>query len=264
VQFEVIKESGFTRELARADCASKGKRLANIYSQDEQDQLNLAITNAGGLERAFWLGMYENGPIADGNAAKDSDQMQLGFNGFRPDQPSNKLSHPNDKHSTGLYEDCVRQFGIEGWNDAICTRTWSGARKKNIMMGHVCEERSSSHSTQHINTFQVSFHSWVGTFLVDPKITAHWGDRKIDRLATRIKTRIMNRRCATQPTSFSGVSTVDPNGDGISQLGDIVQDMKDFFGQVVANCKPALLANVVAKLDRWETKLDAKFAHVNQ
>ena len=189
MQFEVVLESGFTRELAKQDCETKGKGLANIYSQTEQDLLNDAITAAGGLERAFWLGMYEDGPVADGNAAKDSDQLPLGFNGFRPDQPSNKLNHPNDKHSNGLYEDCVRQFGVEGWNDAICTRTWSGAKKHNVLMGHVCETRTASHSTQHINTFQVSFHDWVATFLNQPKIITHWGEKKIDRFAIRIKVR---------------------------------------------------------------------------
>jgi len=57
--------------------------------------------------------MYEDGPIADGDAAKDSDRNPLGFNGFRLGQPSNKLNHPNDKHTTGLNADCIRQFGIE-------------------------------------------------------------------------------------------------------------------------------------------------------
>ena len=96
----MYKESGFDREQARADCASMGQRLANIYSQSEQDALNAAITAAGGLERAFWLGMFEDGITPDGNAAKDSENNQLGYNGFRPDQPSNRLNHPNDKHTT--------------------------------------------------------------------------------------------------------------------------------------------------------------------
>lgn len=141
LEFEVIKESGLTREEAQKDCQSKGKRLATIYSQAEQDLLNEAITAADGLERAFWLGMFEDGELADGDAAYDADGELVGFNGFRSDQPSNRLNHPNDKHTTGLYEDCVRQFGVEGWNDAICTRTWSGAKKHNILMGHVCENR---------------------------------------------------------------------------------------------------------------------------
>jgi len=70
VQFDVIKESGFTRDQAQADCESRGQTLANIYSQSEQDALNSAITLAGGLDRAFWLGMYEDGDTANGEEAK--------------------------------------------------------------------------------------------------------------------------------------------------------------------------------------------------
>ena len=51
------------------------------------------------------------------------------------------MNHPNDKHTTNENEDCVRQFGLEGWNDAICSRTWSGAQKDGIAMGHICEDR---------------------------------------------------------------------------------------------------------------------------
>ena len=63
------------------------------------------------------------------------------YEGWRSDQPSNKLNHPNDKHTTDENEDCVRQFGLEGWNDAICSRTWSGAQKDGVAMGHICESR---------------------------------------------------------------------------------------------------------------------------
>ena len=70
MQFDVIKESGFTRDLAQADCESRGQTLANIYSQSEQDALNSAITLAGGLDRAFWLGMYEDGDTPNGDEAK--------------------------------------------------------------------------------------------------------------------------------------------------------------------------------------------------
>jgi len=260
----VYKENGFTREQAAADCATNGMRLANIYSQAEQDLLNEAITQAGGLDRAFWLGMTEDGADPDGDAAKDSDGNPLGFNGFRPDQPSNRLNHPNDKHTTGLNEDCVRQFGIEGWNDAICSRTWSGAKKHNVQMGHVCETRTSPHASQHVNNFRNAWHDWVAAFLPSQKIMTHWGERKIDRFAARIQTRIMRRKCASDASGFGGISGIDANGDGISQLATITQEMKDFFGgHLVANCKQRLIDNLDAKLDRWESILDAKFQKMN-
>ena len=64
--------------------------MANIFNQDEQDQLNAAITAASGTDRAFWLGMIEDGAVADKNAAKDSDGNELRFEAFRSDQPSNR------------------------------------------------------------------------------------------------------------------------------------------------------------------------------
>jgi len=73
----------------------------------------------------------------------------------------------------------------------------------------------------------------------------------------------MNRKCANQPTTFTGVSSIDPNGDGIVQLANIIQDMKDFFQDAISGCKPSLSQNVGEKLDRWEVLLDAKFNHLN-
>jgi len=263
VQFEVNKESGFTRAQAQADCESRGKTLANIYSQSEQDALNSAITIAGGLERAFWLGMYEDGETPNGDNAKDSDGNQLGFNGFRADQPSNRLNHPNDKHTTGLNEDCVRQFGLEGWNDAICTRTWSGAKKHNIKMGHVCETRDNPHPTQTANAFRNAYLAWVTNFLPLQRIIDHWGEKKIDRFNTRIITRLEKRKCAAEDFSFSGISEVNPAGDGLSQLQTITGEMKNFFEALLGSCKPELKNNLEAKLDRWEAKLEEKFGKMN-
>ena len=187
----VFKETGFNRQQAWDDCDDKGYRLANIYNQEEQDALNAAITAAGGTERAFWLGMYEDGPTADKNGATDSDGNPLRFDGFRTDQPSNRLSHPNDKHTTGEYEDCVRQFGLEGWNDAICSRTWSGAKKNNVLMGHVCEERTIKHPTQHTNEFEDTFVEWIETFLAPHfgQMVQRWKDDKISPFADRIRVR---------------------------------------------------------------------------
>jgi len=260
VQFDVIKESGFTRAQAQADCESRGQTLANIYSQSEQDALNSAITLAGGLDRAFWLGMYEDGDTPNGEEAKDSDGNRLGFNGFRPDQPSNRLNHPNDKHTTGLNEDCVRQFGLEGWNDAICTRTWSGAKKHNVLMGHVCETRANPHPTQTANAFKNAYKAWVANFLPLQRIIDHWGEKKFDRFTTRIATRLTNRKCSRENFSFGGISEVDPAGDSLSQLQTITNEMKNFFEGFLRDCKPIVKTNLEAKLDRWETKLEAKLA----
>ena len=70
VSYTAYKETGFTRAQALADCESRGERLANVYSADEQTAINSVITNAGGTDRAFWLGMIEDGPCPDKNGIK--------------------------------------------------------------------------------------------------------------------------------------------------------------------------------------------------
>jgi len=260
----VYKETGFTRDLAQDDCAAKGYQLANIYNQDEQDQLNQAITAAGGAvvedERAFWLGMIEDGPTPDKNGAKDSDGQPLRFDAFRSDQPSNKLNSPNDKHTTGEFEDCVRQLGVEGWNDAICSRTWSGAKKNNIAMGHVCEERLHLSQTQHINQFEDTFVEWIEVFLAPSfgQMAQRWKTNAITPFAERIRM-IMDRPCAEGTLAYSGISTIDANGDALAQLATIMQDQKDFFSTFIPNCSANILAKKSEKLDRWLAKLTDKY-----
>ena len=70
VSYTAFKESGFNRAQALADCESRGQRLANVYSADEQAAINAVIINAGGTDRAFWLGMIEDGPCPDKNGIK--------------------------------------------------------------------------------------------------------------------------------------------------------------------------------------------------
>ena len=48
-----------------ADCQSRGQRLANIYNENEQAELNALIIDIGGTDRAFWLGMIEDGETPD-------------------------------------------------------------------------------------------------------------------------------------------------------------------------------------------------------
>ena len=120
---------------------------------------------------------------------QDSDGNPLGFyDGWRADQPSNTLNHPNDKHTTNENEDCVRQFGLEGWNDAICSRTWSGAHKEGIAMGHICENR-----TQDIKDFEEPLIEWIETFLSPefPNLITRWED-KINPFADEIRVSFKN------------------------------------------------------------------------
>ena len=70
LSFTAFKESGLDRDQALADCQSRGQRLANVYNEDEQAAINALITSIGGTDRAFWLGMIEDGNIPDKNGIK--------------------------------------------------------------------------------------------------------------------------------------------------------------------------------------------------
>ena len=90
-----------------------------------------------------------------------------------------------DKHTSGETEDCVRQLGTNGWNDAMCSRTWSGAKKRNILMGHVCEARSFDPPMVHTGEFEEAFHTWSGSFL-KPQAAGRWQAR-ISTFASKLR-----------------------------------------------------------------------------
>ena len=70
LSFTAWKESGLTRDQALADCQSRGQRLANIYNESEQAGINALIIDIDGTNRAFWLGMIEDGETPDKNGIK--------------------------------------------------------------------------------------------------------------------------------------------------------------------------------------------------
>jgi hypothetical protein len=154
----------------------------------------------------------------------------------RKPQPSNQLDFGNDKHTTGESSFCVRQLGINGWNDAMCSRWWSGGRKKEIKMGHVCETRTVEHPIQATGEFEETFIAWLEAFLV-PNAAGRWQSR-VETFASRIRTNILNRPCVTDlgDPSYGGITDVDENGNDIAQLDTIADDMKSFFATYMAGC----------------------------
>ena len=80
VTYTAFKETGFTRDQAADDCVSKGLRLANVYSQEEQDALNQVITDVDGLERGktifFWCFVKKISSILAWNDWKWRDSWQ--------------------------------------------------------------------------------------------------------------------------------------------------------------------------------------------
>jgi len=69
----------------------------------------------------------------------------------------------------------------------------------------------------------------------------------------------MDRPCAEGTVAYSGISTIDANGDALAQLATIIQDMKAFFTTFIPNCQPNILVKKNEKLDRWAVKLTDKF-----
>ena len=62
--------------------------------------------------------------------------------------------------------------------------------------------------------------------------------------------------------NYSGIATIDPNGDAAAQLTVIVDDMEAFFTEFLSGCtKPretdgkTTLVNKVERIQRYELKL---------
>ena len=55
----------------------------------------------------------------------------------------------------------------------------TGAKKNNVAMGHICEERTLKHPTQHTNDFEDSLVQWVEVFIGQeyPKAVTRWENR---------------------------------------------------------------------------------------
>ena len=74
----------------------------------------------------------------------------------------------------------------------------------------------------------------------------------------------MTKPCAVEAgaPNYSGIATIDPNGDANSQLTVIVDDMESFFNEFLVGCtKPrgldgkTTLQVKVDKINTWEGKL---------
>jgi len=169
---------------------------------------------------------------------KDSHGNGHVFDGF--------IDQPSEEENTN----CILQTGTLGWNNAICSRTWSGDQSDNLLIGHVCETR-----TPH---FETTFLLWIETFLSEtyPLLPERW-TKKMARFSENIR-KIYHRPCAAGFAEYSGVSKVDRNGDAQTQLSTIISDMKIWFDTFLPTCKPNAVGRSNRKLVRWETNLSAK------
>ena len=58
---------------------------------------------------------------------------------------------------------------------------------------------------------------------------------------------------------YTGISSVDANGDAISQLQTIVSDINAFFDSFVPDCLPKTYHKKTEKISRWKALFTAKY-----
>jgi len=83
-------------------------------------------------------------------------------------------------------------------------------------------------------------------------------------LTNSFKTNILTKPCAVEAgaPNYSGIATIDANGDASSQLTVIVDDMVSFFNEFLVNCNTprksdgkTTLEVKVDKIEDWELRL---------
>ena len=74
-------------------------------------------------------------------------------------------------------------------------------------MGHICEERTMKHATQHTNDFEDSLVQWVEVFIGQeyPKAVTRWENR-IQLFSDKIRVRSCNKK--NLPRNFHGYKRV--------------------------------------------------------
>jgi hypothetical protein len=135
--YEVVPATEISFNQAREACQAKGGQWdLVVFESDEELEYVKKLINC--LPEAFWVGYREmNGNAIDILNKPATIEMPWETNKANgdPDEPSSKD------------EECVRMRRGK-MNDAICTRTWSGAMRDNVGMGYVCERHASLVPTQ--------------------------------------------------------------------------------------------------------------------
>ena len=125
------------------ECQTLGGRwdLAILNNNEEFDFIAGVIESECWSEQAFWIGFNEYDTIDNGDGTYSPGDIKTIF-GRVPDwkiEWSTEFGgEPND--STGD-EQCLR-LKDNTVNDAMCDRTWTGAKNDNIGMGVVCEQHN--------------------------------------------------------------------------------------------------------------------------
>lgn len=135
--YEVVPATAISFNEAREACQAKGGQWdLVVFESDEELEYVKKLINC--LPEAFWVGYRENNGVSIDILNKPATiEMPWEVNKANgdPDEPNSKD------------EECVRMRRGK-MNDAVCTRTWSGAMRDNVGMGYVCERHASLVPTQ--------------------------------------------------------------------------------------------------------------------
>lgn len=130
--YQVVPATQISFNDARGACQAKGNQwdLVVFESEEELEYVKKLINC---LPEAFWVGYRENNGVSIDVLDKPASipmPWEVNKANGDPDEPNSKD------------EECVRMRRGK-MNDAVCTRTWSGAMRDNVGMGYVCERHAS-------------------------------------------------------------------------------------------------------------------------
>jgi len=126
---------------ARQQCKSYGKHwdLAIFNYEREFTRIQKILQENCVADHAYWIGYREN----DGVTTTQYGQRVRTTAGYGATVSIDLPWAENEPNDNLGNEQCVRYNAQEGTvNDAICGRTWTGAKKDGIGMGIICEKHN--------------------------------------------------------------------------------------------------------------------------
>lgn len=147
-KYEVVPASSISFNEAREQCQNKGAQwdLAVFESEEELDYVKKLINC---LPEAFWVGYRENNGVSVDIHGKPS-AINMPWETNKPNGDPDEPDSPD--------EECVRMQNGK-MNDAICTRTWSGAMRDGVGMGYVCERHLTKIPQPQMNSMSFDIES---------------------------------------------------------------------------------------------------------
>lgn len=141
-QYHIEPASTISYNEARTACQGRGFNWdLVVFESDEELQYVKTLINC--LPEAFWVGYREYNSKSIDLFGKPSQIVMPWW----VNKDNGEEDEPNDPDG-----ECVRMRHGK-MNDAVCTRTWSGAMRDGIGMGYVCEKHLTLvPGSEHSNT----------------------------------------------------------------------------------------------------------------